>query len=177
MHTSREITTPMDHVQVDLIVVIPVSTEGYTAIAVSKDIHTGYIWLHPLTTKGATEVATSIMSIIQQFGPMKVLHRDNGKEFKNRVLCKITEFTRIHHQFGSSYHPRAQGTVERENAEIERLLRKMCMGAVHVWPTHLEYVASCLNSRISSVKGTSAFALSGTTDGPRPGRSDATYPE
>jgi hypothetical protein len=35
----------------------------------------------------------------------------------------------------------------------------MCLGAVHVWPTHLEYVASCLNSRISSVKGTSAFAL------------------
>jgi hypothetical protein len=33
------------------------------------------------------------------------------------------------------------------------------MGAVHVWPTHLEYVASCLNSRISSVKGTSDFAL------------------
>jgi tRNA C32,U32 (ribose-2'-O)-methylase TrmJ len=35
----------------------------------------------------------------------------------------------------------------------------MFMGAVHVWPTHLEYVASCLESRISSVKGTSAFAL------------------
>ena len=49
---------PMDHVQVDLIVGIPKSTEGYTAIAVSKDIHTGFIWLHPLTTKGATEVAT-----------------------------------------------------------------------------------------------------------------------
>jgi hypothetical protein len=120
---------PMDHVQVDLIVGIPVSTEGYTAIAVSKDIHTGYIWLHPLTTKGATEVATAIMSIIRQFGPMKVLHTDNGKKFKNRVLCKITEFTRIHHRFGSSFHPRAQGAVERENVEIERLLRKICMGA------------------------------------------------
>jgi two-component SAPR family response regulator len=30
----------------------------------------------------------------------------------------------------------------------------MFMGAVHVWPTHLEYV-----ERISSVKGTAAFAL------------------
>jgi hypothetical protein len=81
--------------------------------------HTGYIWLHSLTTKGATEVATAFMSIIRQVGPMKVLHTDNGKEFKNRILCKITEFTRIHHRFGSSYHPRAQGAAERENAEIE----------------------------------------------------------
>jgi hypothetical protein len=146
----------MDHVQVDLIVGFPVSTDGYTAIAVSKDMHTGYIWLHPLTTKGATEVATAIMSIIRQFGPMKVLHTDNGKEFKNPILCKITEYTRIHHRLLS---PKSKGAVERENAEIERLLRKMCMGAVHGWPTHLEYVASCLNSRISSVKGTSAFAM------------------
>jgi hypothetical protein len=40
---------------VDLIVGVPTSKEGFTAIVVSKDIHTGYIWLHPLTTRGATE--------------------------------------------------------------------------------------------------------------------------
>jgi IS30 family transposase len=73
------------------------------------------------------EVATAIMSINRQFGPMKVLHTDNGKEFKKTILCKITEFTRIRHRFGSSYHPRAKGAVERENADIEQLLKKMCM--------------------------------------------------
>jgi hypothetical protein len=76
----------MEHVQVDLIVGIPTSKERYTAIAVSKDIHTCYIWLHPLTTKRATDVATAIFSIIRQFGPLKVLHTDTGKEFKNRIL-------------------------------------------------------------------------------------------
>jgi hypothetical protein len=126
---------------------------------VIKDIHTGYIWLHPLTTRGATEVAKVIVSIIQQFGPMKILHTDNGKEFKNKLLCRITDFIKIQHRFGASYHPRAQGAVERENHNIERLLKKLCAGAVLTWPVHLNYVASCLNSRISSVKGTSAFAL------------------
>jgi hypothetical protein len=150
---------PMDHLQVDLIVGVPTSKEGFTAIVVSKDIHTGYIWLHPLTTRGATEVAQAIMKIIRQFGPMKIIHTDNGREFKNKLLCKITEFVKIQHRFGSSYHPRAQGAVERENSNIEKLLKKMCQGAVHTWHIHLDYVASGLNSRISSIKGTSAFAL------------------
>jgi hypothetical protein len=29
------------------------------------------------------------MSIIRQFWPMKVLHTDNGKEFKNRVNARL----------------------------------------------------------------------------------------
>jgi IS30 family transposase len=76
----------MDHLQVDLIVGVPTSKEGFTAIVVSKDIHTGYIWLHPLTTRGATEVAQAVMKIIRQFGPMKIIHTDNGREFKNKLL-------------------------------------------------------------------------------------------
>jgi hypothetical protein len=52
-HPLKSINTarPMDHVQVDHIVGIPISTDGYTVIAVSKDMHTGYIWLHPLTCR------------------------------------------------------------------------------------------------------------------------------
>jgi transposase InsO family protein len=74
---------------VDLIVGIPRSEEGFNAIAVSKDIHTGYLWLHPLTTKDAAEVAEALMKIIRQFGPMKILHTDNGKEFKNKNLAPM----------------------------------------------------------------------------------------
>jgi transposase InsO family protein len=140
---------PLDHIQVDLVVGVPRSKEGFTAIVVSKDIHTGYIWCY----RGRSR----IVKIIRQFGPMKILHTDNGREFKNKLLCKITDFIKVQHRFGSSYHPRAQGAVERENSNIEKLLKKMCQGAVHTWPLRLDYVASCLNARISSVKGTSAF--------------------
>jgi hypothetical protein len=56
--------------QVDLIVGIPKSKEGFTAIAVSKDIHTGYLWLHPLTTRCPTEVAEALMKVMRQFVPI-----------------------------------------------------------------------------------------------------------
>jgi transposase InsO family protein len=71
-----------------------------------------------LTTKGPAEVAEALMKIIRQFGPMKILHTDNGKEFKNKLMVKITEYAKVEHRFGSSYHPRAQGAVERENVSI-----------------------------------------------------------
>jgi hypothetical protein len=88
-HPLQSITAakPMDQVQVDLIVGVPRSEEGFNAIPVLKDIHTGYLWLHPLTTRGAAEVAEALMKIIRQFGPMMV---------------KITEYAKVEHRFGSS---------------------------------------------------------------------------
>jgi hypothetical protein len=59
----------MDHVQVDLIVGIPKSKEGFATIAVSKDIHTRYVWLYHFTTRGATEVAEALMKVMNQFVP------------------------------------------------------------------------------------------------------------
>jgi hypothetical protein len=107
----------MDHVPVDLIVGIQKSKEGFTAITVSKDIHTGYSWLHPLTTKGATEVAAALMKVICQFGPMKVLHT-------NQSMAKITNYAKMHHRFGSSTTQELKGRWNAKKRILVNFSRK-----------------------------------------------------
>jgi transposase InsO family protein len=111
----------MYHVQVDLLVGLPSSKEA--SLYPKIYLHTGYLWLHPLTTKGAAEVAQALMKIRRQFGPIKVLHTDNGKEFKNKLMAKITDYAKIQLRFGSSYHKEQSSEKIQSDAYLGKSAR------------------------------------------------------
>jgi hypothetical protein len=76
-------TYPMDMIQMDSIVGLRKTIEGYCNILTIIDIATGYIWAKPLRSKTMLEVAQRLMTIQMQFGQPKSIYTDDGTEFKN----------------------------------------------------------------------------------------------
>ena len=112
--------------QVDLIDMQASGSENspYNFLLVYQDHLTKFVILRPLRRKTAAEVASTLLDIFYLLGPPHILQSDNGKEFKNINLavmirdlwpgCTIVN--------GKPRHPQSQGSVERANQEIKKVL-------------------------------------------------------
>ena len=96
----------------------------YSFLLVYQDHLTKFVVLRPLRNKSAQEVVEQLLDIFCLFGPPHILPSDNGKELKNINLAtmireKWPECKLIH---GKARHPQSQGSVERVNREIKKVL-------------------------------------------------------
>lgn len=89
-----------------------------------QDHSTKFLYLRPLQTKKATEVAFELLKIFLEQGAPVILQSDNGREFTAEIIkemvllwpeCKI-----VHER---PRHPQSQGSVERSNQDVEQMLR------------------------------------------------------
>ena len=112
--------------QVDLIDLQNTSevNRPYNFLMVYQDHLTKFVVLRALQKKSADEVVKNLLDIFSLFGPPHILQSDNGREFKNINLAtmireKWPECKIIH---GKPRHPQSQGSVERVNREIKKVL-------------------------------------------------------
>ena len=91
---------------------------------VYQDHLTKFVVLRPLQKKSADEVVNHLLDTFSLFGSPHILQSDNGREFKNVNLAtmirdKWPECKIVH---GKPRHPQSQGSVERINKEIKKVL-------------------------------------------------------
>jgi transposase InsO family protein len=160
-HLTKGVTAtyPMDMIQMDLITGLPTSDSGHTNILTIIDLATSYTWVIPLKTKTMLEVARHLMVIKYQFGQAKIIHTDNGSEFRNSLMTNITDLAKIDIRFSTAYYPQGHGTVGRRNRDISESLRKMASAAMNNWPAHCSYLDYSLNTRINKATNSSPFSL------------------
>lgn len=109
--------------QVDLIDMQSQADGQYKFIMVYQDHLTKFVQLRALKTKRAEEVGYHLLNIFTIFGAPCILHSDNGREFVNNVItevCKMWDEPKIVH--GKPRHSQSQGSVERANQDIEKML-------------------------------------------------------
>ena len=96
----------------------------YNFLLVYQDHLTKFVVLRPIKSKTAIEVSSTLLDIFCLLGPPHILQSDNGREFKNVNLAKMIRelwpSCRIVH--GKPRHPQSQGSVERVNREIKKVL-------------------------------------------------------
>lgn len=160
-HPASSITAngPADHIQVDTSVHLPESPDGYRALLVAIDVFTGFIVLKPLKDTTAETVAKELWDIFAIIGIPKILQSDNGSEFINDVLAALVKITGIEHRFISAYNPRADGKVERSIGTVMSIIKKMLHGTSRYWPLFVSFAQLSFNNKISSLTGSSPFAL------------------
>jgi hypothetical protein len=74
-------------------------------------------------SKTAAEVAMHLLKAFSIIGAPQILQSDNGREFRAAVveeLCVLWPGLKLVH--GRARHPQSQGSVERSNAEVKKLL-------------------------------------------------------
>ncbi|XP_049702878.2 KRAB-A domain-containing protein 2-like [Helicoverpa armigera] len=89
-----------------------------------QDNATQFVSLRPLTTDNAQEVAMELMKIFMIFGPPYILQSDKRREFTTEIIAKITSMwpeCKIVNR--SPSHPQTQNSVEKNNQDIETMLR------------------------------------------------------
>ena len=96
----------------------------YNFLLVYQDHLTKFVVLRPIKTKTATEVSATLLDIFCLIGSPHILQSDNGREFKNvnlaTMIRELWPSCRIVH--GKPRHPQSQGSVERVNQEIKKVL-------------------------------------------------------
>ncbi|KAF9761419.1 Pro-Pol polyprotein [Nosema granulosis] len=83
------------------------------------DSFSKYMWTVPLKVKSASAVVPAIRTIFMTFGPIFLLHSDNGREFCNELMTLMLEEFQVRHVRGRARCPRIQGQVERANQTIK----------------------------------------------------------
>ena len=81
-----------ERVAMDLLDVSVISAKGYRYILVVCDYFTKYTEAYPLKDKTARSVADALMDIwLPRYGFPLFLHSDQGKEFDNAIIHKLSE--------------------------------------------------------------------------------------
>ena len=118
------VTGIFDRIGIDLTFGLPETYDGYKGLMTITDYLSKYAFAYPIKSKTASEVAEKLLDYISLFGPPKVILTDQGNEFNNAMIDKLTTAFGVDHRITSAYHPRTNGQTERFNYVLIESLRK-----------------------------------------------------
>jgi hypothetical protein len=86
-------------------------------ILVIKDHDTGFIYLCALPRKQANQVTYKLQEIFGVIGYSKIMHSDNGKEFRAKIVLELLRNLNLNicSVYGQPHCPQDQGSVESMN--------------------------------------------------------------
>jgi hypothetical protein len=149
---------PWDHVAIDL-AQLTTSRDGYTYLAVIADVCTRYVFLRPLRTKSAVEVAEVLYRLFADVGFPRILQSDNGSEFVNELISALLLRMSVEHRATTAYHPRGNGLAERTVKMAKDTILKLLNGAATEWVERVPFAQAALNFKVSALHGSSPFSL------------------
>ena len=152
---------PLDRVHVDLTGPLPITKVRHKYIMVIKDYLTKYVWLIPLRSKNAMEVAEAFVGefICSAGIPGRVVS-DRGTEFVNNLLDNVSKIMNINRICTTPYNPRADGFVENHNKTLkDQLFHFVDTMKQDDWDVYLPTVQLMYNTTVSLATGYTPMLL------------------
>ena len=160
---------PMGHIHVsgrfervamDLLDVSVIAAKGYKYILVVCDYFTKYTEAYPLKDKTAHSVADALMDIwLPRYGFPLFLHSDQGKEFDNVMIHKLSELLGTVKTKTTPYHPRSDGLVERFNRTLLAMLAMFVSQEHDNWDDLLPFMMLAYNTTVHTTTGFTPYRL------------------
>ncbi|MGH0053543.1 MAG: DDE-type integrase/transposase/recombinase [Sphaerochaetaceae bacterium] len=117
-------TEPFEMVAIDILGELIRSPRGNRYILVITDRFSKLVQTVPLKRITAAEIAKAFVNNwVFVYGPPKKLLSDNGTQFTSRTFQSICNILGIQNLFTTTYHPQANGQVERFNRTLLAALR------------------------------------------------------
>ena len=118
------------------------------------DYFTKYTEAYPLTDKTARSVADALMDKwLPTFGFPLFLHSDQGKEFDNEMVHKLSELLGTVKTKTTPYHPRSDGLVERFNRTLLAMLAMFVSREHDNWDDLLPFMMLAYNTTVHTSTG------------------------
>ena len=154
-------------VHIDLVGPIP-NNDDFKYILTMRDRNSGYLCTAPLPDKTTEAVIYSIeQNFVSKLGIPDCFISDNGKEFtsnKFKVFCLRLGIT---HRTTNSYHPQAQGAVERVHRILNSSIRSLSDPAS--WHRSLPYITLQFNNETSGLNSFTPYQIVFGKPGKLPG--------
>ncbi|KAJ9531193.1 hypothetical protein QJQ45_006631 [Haematococcus lacustris] len=114
-----------EHVSLDLITQLPVTTSGHDAIVVFVDKLTKMIHAIPTTTSVTASTLARIFfdHVFRLHGLPKVIVSDRDPRFTSAFWQELFKLTGTHLNMSTANHPQTDGQTERANRTLEDMLR------------------------------------------------------
>ena len=153
---------PFQKVSIDFLTGLPLTDRGNSVMLTAVDCFTRWVELVPLPTRSAKEVALALRDRIFFRHGMCDLVSDNGAEFVSQIVTELYSLLGVRASTCTTYHPQAQGKVERTHRVIADMLAKYVSSGEPHWDL---YAAACQfainNSVHSATKHTPYYLLHG----------------
>jgi len=117
---------PMELLHVDHFGPLQETRDRFKHILVMVDAYTRFTWLFAVRSTSTKEVINCLKSIFSIFGNASNIVTDRGTAFTSGEFAKYVDDLRVKHRKVAVASPWANGTVERVNRFIKRVLIKLC---------------------------------------------------
>ena len=116
-----KVERPFEKVGIDLLGPFPLSHKGNKMIIVAVDYLTKWVELKAMPTGKAEDVAEFFVNqIFLRHGDPERIITDQGKFFVAELTQSVVKKLHTNHKTTSSYHPQANGAVERMNHTLRQ---------------------------------------------------------
>ena len=117
------VSTRFEHVHIDLVGPLPASN-SCTYLLTMIDRFTRWCEVIPVAEITAESVPRTFVSAwVARFGVPSVITSDRGRQFESHVWSHVTQLLGIHRTRTTSYHPMANGLVERLHRQLKAAIR------------------------------------------------------
>ena len=122
LHASK----PGEIIHFDFLFIRPKSTESTLQyILIIKDDASGFCELIPSESPTTETTVTALLGWFKRYGITKLWISDQGTHFKNQLMCDLRRLLGADHHFVTAGVPWANGTIERVNVEVLRIIRAL----------------------------------------------------
>ncbi|KAJ8029627.1 hypothetical protein HOLleu_29069 [Holothuria leucospilota] len=154
------IDAPFDRVGVDIVGPIqPCSERGHKYILVMMDYATRYPEATPMKTIEAERVAEELMIMFTRLGIPREILTDLGSQFTSGVMKELSRLLSIKNLTTTPYHPACNGLVERFNASLKSMLKKLCEEKPKDWDRYIAPILFAYRETPQDSTGFSPFEL------------------
>ena len=152
---------PWQSMSMDLIIHLPKTVRGHTAIVVFVDRLTKMVHLAPsFDTLSAAAFAELFMSeIFRRHGLPESIVSDRDTRFTSEFGCEICRHLGIKQNMSTAFHPQTDGQTERTNRTLEEMLRHYVSLSQDDWDLKLPCAEFALNNAIKAATGSTPFFL------------------
>lgn len=154
-----ETTHPMELVCIDFLS-LEKSKGGTEDILVITDHFTWFAQAIPCRSQKATVTAKALYeNFFLHYGFPEKLHSDQGRNFESKVIKELCKLLGIKKTRTTPYHPMGNGSVERFNQTLLKMLGTLEHDQKADWKSHVAPLVQAYNATKSDATGFSAHVL------------------
>jgi hypothetical protein len=150
---------PWSRIHIDLCTELPVTKEGYTTVLVVKCVMSKWVKFIPIRSKGATDVAVALASVLETWGVPDIILSDRGTEFQNSVMTAIREIFGYKHIKTTAISPQGNGQAEAVMKVVKTTLASFVQDHQRDWSKYLGVLKMSVNGTVNTVTGYSPYFL------------------